>query len=61
MLHEFIETLDCITTHSISPLILSWLKPIALLCLVDRSMLEVKWHVPLVRFRGFYPLLVRME
>jgi hypothetical protein len=57
-LYEFNETLERITTPSISPLILSWWNPLVVLCLVDRTTIEAEWQVPLVRIRFFYPLLV---
>jgi hypothetical protein len=31
--------------------------PLVVLCLVDRTMVQVEWQVPLVRFRAFYTLV----
>jgi hypothetical protein len=31
--------------------------PLVVLCLVDRTPVEVRWHVPLARFRAFYTLV----
>jgi hypothetical protein len=28
-----------------------------MLCVADRTLVEVEWQVPLVRFRAFYSLL----
>jgi hypothetical protein len=61
MLYECNETLECIIIHSMSSLILSWWNPLVVLCLVDRTTVEVEWQVPLVRVGTFDPLLVRME
>jgi hypothetical protein len=30
--------------------------PLVVLCLADRTSIEVEWHVPLMRFRAFYTL-----
>jgi hypothetical protein len=32
--------------------------PIEVLFLVDRTLVEVKWQIPLVRFRAFMPWFV---
>jgi hypothetical protein len=31
--------------------------PLVVLCLVDRTSVEVEWQVPLMRFRAFYTLV----
>jgi hypothetical protein len=31
--------------------------PLVVLCLADRTSVEVKWQVPLARFRAFYTLI----
>jgi hypothetical protein len=31
--------------------------PLVVLCLADRTTVEVRWHVPLARFRAFYTLV----
>jgi hypothetical protein len=31
--------------------------PLVVLCLADRTLVEVEWQVPLVRFRAFYTLV----
>jgi hypothetical protein len=31
--------------------------PLVVLCLADRTLVEVEWQVPLTRFRAFYTLV----
>jgi hypothetical protein len=44
MLQELNETLECIV-------------PLVVLCLADRTSVEVEWQFPLTRFRAFYTLV----
>jgi hypothetical protein len=57
MLLEFIETLECITPLWISlhPIMVE--NPLVVLCLADRTPVEVGWQVPPVTFMAFYTLV----
>jgi hypothetical protein len=57
MLQDFIETLECIPpfVYHLDPIMMESL--LVVLYLVDRTPVEVRWHVPLVRFRAFYTLV----
>jgi hypothetical protein len=35
--------------------------PLVLLCLADRTLVEVAWQTPLMRFRAFYSLVQELE
>jgi hypothetical protein len=43
----FLDPLDPIVVES----------PLGVLCLTDRTLVEVEWQVPLMRFRAFYTLV----
>jgi hypothetical protein len=45
--YPFLDHLDPIMVES----------PLVMLCLADRTMVEVEWQVPLMRFRAFYTLV----
>jgi hypothetical protein len=55
MLLELNETLECIIpfVYHLDPIMVE--NPLVLLCLVDRTLVEVGWQIPLVRFRAFIP------
>jgi hypothetical protein len=41
--------------HHLDPIVVKSL--LVVLCLVHRTLVEVGWQVPLVRFRAFYTLI----
>jgi hypothetical protein len=55
MLYEFTETIECITTfvYHLDPIVVK--NSLVVLCLVNRTPVEVEWQIPLVRFRAFIP------
>jgi hypothetical protein len=55
MLYELNETLECIIpfVHHLDPIMVE--NPLVVLCLVDRTLVEVECQIPLVRFRVFIP------
>jgi hypothetical protein len=56
MLYELNETLECIIpfVYHLVPIVVE--NPLVVLCLADRTLVEVDWQVPLARFRDFYTL-----
>jgi hypothetical protein len=57
MLYELNETLECIIpfVYHLDPIVVE--NPLVMLCLVDRTPVEVEWQAPLARFRAFYTLV----
>jgi hypothetical protein len=57
MLLELNETLECIIpfVYHLDPIVVE--NPLVVLCLADRTLVEVEWQVPLTRFRAFYALV----
>jgi hypothetical protein len=57
MFQEFIETLECIIpfVYHLDPIVVEIL--LVVLCLADRTLVEVGWQVSLTRFRAFYMLV----
>jgi hypothetical protein len=57
MLLELIETLECIVpfVYHLDHIMVE--NPLVMLCLADRTSVEVKWQVPLMRLRAFYTLV----
>jgi hypothetical protein len=55
MLYELNKTLECIIpfVYHIDPIMVE--NMLVMLCLVDRTSVEVEWQVPLMRFRAFIP------
>jgi hypothetical protein len=55
MLYELNETLECIIPfiYHLDPIVVKNL--LAVLCLEDRTSVEVEWQTPLTRFRAFIP------
>jgi hypothetical protein len=55
MFYELNETLECIILfiYYLNPFMLE--NPLVVLCLADRTSVEVKWQIPLVRFKVFIP------
>jgi hypothetical protein len=55
MLYELNETLECIIpfVYHLDPIMVE--NPLVMLCLVDRTPVEVEWQTPLARFRAFIP------
>jgi hypothetical protein len=55
MLQELNETLECIIpfVYHLDPIVVE--NPLVMLCLVDRTPVEVEWQTPLVGFRAFIP------
>jgi hypothetical protein len=53
MLYQLNETLECIIpfVYHLAPIIVENL--LVVLCLVDRTLVEVEWQTPLARFRAF--------
>jgi hypothetical protein len=53
---EFIETLECITTfvYHLDPIVVE--NSFVVLCLENRTLVEVEWQVPLTRLEIFYTL-----
>jgi hypothetical protein len=53
MLYELNETLECIIpfVYHLDPNMVE--NPLVMLCLVDRTPVEVEWQISLVRFRPF--------
>jgi hypothetical protein len=53
MLYQLNETLECIIpfVYHLAPIIVENL--LVVLCLVDRTPVEVEWQTPLARFRAF--------
>jgi hypothetical protein len=51
------ETLECIIPFVYNPDPIVVENPLVMLCLVDRTPVEVEWQTPLVRFRTFYTLV----
>jgi hypothetical protein len=47
MHYTFVQHLDPIMVED----------PLVVLCLAERTPVEVEWHVPLTRFRDFYTLV----
>jgi hypothetical protein len=41
--------------YHLDPIIME--NPLVVLCLADRTSVEVEWQVPLMRFRAFYTLV----
>jgi hypothetical protein len=41
--------------YHLDPIVME--NPLAVLCLVDRTMIEVEWQVPLTRLQAFYTLV----
>jgi hypothetical protein len=56
MLYELNETLECIIpfVYHLVPIVVE--NPLVVLCLADRTLVQVDWQVPLARFRDFYTL-----
>jgi hypothetical protein len=57
MFQEFIETLECIIPYVYHLDLIVVESPLVVLCLVDRTLVEVGWQVPLARFSAFYTLV----
>jgi hypothetical protein len=55
MLYELDETLECIIPFLYHFASIMVENPLVVLCLVDRTPVEVEWQTPLVRFRTFIP------
>jgi hypothetical protein len=57
MLQELNETLECIVpfVYHLDPIVVE--NPLVVLCLADRTSVEVEWQFPLTRFRAFYTLV----
>jgi hypothetical protein len=55
MLYELNETLECIIpfVYHFDPIVME--NPLVMLCLVDRTPIEIEWQTPLTRFRAFIP------
>jgi hypothetical protein len=55
MLSELNETLDCSIPflYHLAPIMVE--NPLVVLCLVNRTPIEVEWQIPLMRFRTFIP------
>jgi hypothetical protein len=55
MLYELNETVECIIpfVYHLDPIVVE--NPLAVLCLVNRTPIEVEWQIPFVRFRTFIP------
>jgi hypothetical protein len=55
MLLELNETLECIIPfiYHLDPIMVE--NPLVVLCLVNRTPVEIEWQIPLVRFRTFIP------
>jgi hypothetical protein len=43
------------SVHHLDPIVVEDL--LVVLCLADRTLIEVEWQVPLVRIRAFYTLV----
>jgi hypothetical protein len=58
MLYELNETLECIIPflYHLDPIMVE--NTLVVLCLADRTLVEIEWQVPLVRFRAFYTLVL---
>jgi hypothetical protein len=58
MLQEFVETLECITTfvYHLDPIVVE--NSLVVLCLVDKTLVEVEWQVPLTLLGPFIPWFV---
>jgi hypothetical protein len=58
MLQELNETLECIIPflYHLDPIMVE--NTLVVLCLADRTLVEIEWQVPLVRFRAFYTLVL---
>jgi hypothetical protein len=41
--------------YHLDPIVME--NPLVVLCLADRTSVEVEWQVPLMRFRAFYTLV----
>jgi hypothetical protein len=56
-IQEFIETLECIIplVYHLDSIMMENL--LGVLCLIDRTLVEVEWQVPLMRFRALYTLV----
>jgi hypothetical protein len=53
MLQEFVETIECITTFGYQPRTYHGGNLLVVLCLVDRTPVEIEWRVPLARLGLF--------
>jgi hypothetical protein len=55
MFYELNETLEFIIPfiYHLHPIVVE--NPLEVICLVDRTLVEVEWRVPLMRFRAFIP------
>jgi hypothetical protein len=58
MLYKLNETLECIIPflYHLDPIMVE--NTLVVLCLADRTLVEIEWQVPLVRFRAFYTLVL---
>ncbi len=61
MMQELNETLECIMpfVYHLDPIVVE--NPLVVLCLADRTSVEVGWRVPLMRFKAFYTLAREWE
>jgi hypothetical protein len=57
MLYELNETLECIIPflYHLAPIMVE--NPLVVLCVADRTSVEIEWQVPLMKFRAFYTLV----